>query len=48
MGKLDDLIKQINKDYKEEIAFSGNDAALMKYELVPFSSPRLNYKMYGG
>lgn len=48
MGKLDDLIKQINKDYKEEIAFSGNDAALMKYELVPFSSPRLNYMMYGG
>lgn len=48
MGKLDALIKQINKDYKEEIAFSGNDAALMKYELVPFSSPRLNYMMYGG
>jgi len=48
MGKLDTLIKQINKDYKEEIAFSGNDAALMKYELVPFSSPRLNYMMYGG
>lgn len=48
MSKLDALIKQINKDYKEEIAFSGNDAALMKYELVPFSSPRLNYMMYGG
>lgn len=48
MGKLDALIKQINKDYKEEIAFSGNDAVLMKYELVPFSSPRLNYMMYGG
>lgn len=48
MSKLDALIKQINKDYKEEIAFSGDDAALMKYELVPFSSPRLNYMMYGG
>lgn len=48
MSKLDALIKQINKDYKEEIAFNGNDAALMKYELVPFSSPRLNYMMYGG
>lgn len=48
MSKLDALIKQINKDYKEEIAFNGNDAALMKYELVPFSSPRLNYMLYGG
>ena len=48
MSKLDNLIKQINKDYKEEIAFNGNDAALMKYELVPFSSPRINYMMYGG
>ena len=48
MSKLDNLIKQINKDYKEEIAFNGNDAALMKYELVPFSSPRLNYMLYGG
>lgn len=48
MSKLDSLIKQINKDYKETIAFNGNDAALMKYEVVPFSSPRLNYMMYGG
>ena len=48
MSKLDSLIKQINKDYKEEIAFNGNDAALRKYELVPFSSPRLNYMLYGG
>lgn len=48
MSKLDTLIKQINKEYKEEIAFNGNDASLMKYELVPFSSPRLNYMMYGG
>ena len=48
MSKLDTLIKQINKDYKEEIAFNGNDAALRKYELVPFSSPRLNYMLYGG
>ena len=48
MSKLDALIKEINKEYKEEIAFNGNDASLMKYELVPFSSPRLNYMMYGG
>lgn len=48
MSKLDSLIKQINKDYKEEIAFNGNEASLIKYELVPFSSPRLNYMLYGG
>lgn len=48
MGKLDNLIKEINKDYKENIAFSGKDAQLIKYELVPFSSPRLNYMLYGG
>lgn len=48
MSKLDALIKEINKEYKEEIAFNGNDASLMKYELVPFSSPRLNYMLYGG
>lgn len=48
MSKLDALIKEINKEYKEEIAFNGNDAALRKYELVPFSSPRLNYMLYGG
>lgn len=48
MSKLDNLIKQINKDYKEDIAFNGKDASLIKYELVPFSSPRLNYMLYGG
>lgn len=48
MGKLENLIKEINKDYKENIAFSGKDAQLIKYELVPFSSPRLNYMLYGG
>lgn len=48
MSKLDSIIKEINKEYKEEIAFNGNDAELIKYEKVPFSSPRLNYMMYGG
>lgn len=48
MSKLESLINQINKDYKEEIAFNGQDASLIKYELVPFSSPRINYMMYGG
>lgn len=48
MSKLDGLIKQINKDYKEKIAFNGDEAVLIKYELVPFSSPRLNYMLHGG
>lgn len=48
MSKLDSLIKEINKEYKEEIAFNGESASLIKYELVPFSSPRLNYMLYGG
>lgn len=48
MSKLDSLIKQINKDYKEKIAFNGDEASLIKYELVPFSSPRLNYMLHGG
>lgn len=48
MSKVDVLIKEINKDFKEEIAFKGEDASLIKYEVVPFSSPRLNYMLYGG
>ena len=47
MSKLDVLIKEINKEYKEEIAFKGNDIEVYKYEKVPFSSPRLNYMLYG-
>ena len=48
MSKLDALIKEINKEYKEDIAFKGNDIEVYKYEKVPFSSPRLNYMLYGG
>ena len=48
MSKIDLLLKEINKNYKEEIAFNGEQASLIKYELVPFSSPRLNYMLYGG
>ena len=48
MSKLDELIKNINKQYKEEIMFKGDKSNLVKYELVPFSSPRLNYMLYGG
>lgn len=48
MSNLDVLIKEINKKYKEDIAFKGNDIEVYKYEKVPFSSPRLNYMLYGG
>lgn len=48
MSKIDVLIKEINKEYKEDIAFKGNDIEVYKYEKVPFSSPRLNYMLYGG
>lgn len=48
MGQLDNIIKDINKKYKETIAFQGDNENLTKYDLIPFSSPRLNYMLYGG
>jgi len=48
MGKkLDELIKSINKEQKEEIMTRG----LTNYEQfkrIPFTSPRMNYCTYGG
>lgn len=46
MGKLDILIKDINKQYKEDIAARG--IALIMTQKIPFSSPRANYMLYGG
>lgn len=46
MGKLEVLIKDFNKDYKEEIAFRG--LPVRNLSLIPFSSPRVNYITYGG
>lgn len=46
MGKLDVLIKDFNREYKEELVTRGipsNRAAK-----IPFSSPRANYMLYGG
>lgn len=47
MSKLDDLMKDINKKFKDEIMVKG-----VKWEKVdikiPFSSPRANYMTYGG
>lgn len=46
MGKLDTLIKDFNKQYKEEIAARG--IARIQTKKIPFSSPRANYMLYGG
>ena len=46
MGKLDTLIKDFNKQYKEEIAARG--IARIQTRKIPFSSPRANYMLYGG
>lgn len=46
MGKLDVLIKDFNKQYKEEIAARG--IPKIQTQKIPFSSPRANYMLYGG
>ena len=44
--KLDSICKEINKDWKEDIAERGIHR--IKTNKIPFTSPRLNYMMYGG
>lgn len=46
MSKLDILVKQINKQYKEDIASRGIPER--HFEKIPFSSPLANYMTYGG
>ena len=46
MSKLDILVKQINKQYKEDIASRGIPER--HFQKIPFSSPMLNYMTYGG
>ena len=43
---LDDIMKRINKDAKEEIIVKGLPE--YEYERVPFTSPKMNYITYGG
>lgn len=43
---LDDIIKQINKEFKKELAIKGIGQLVLKR--IPFTSPRLNYITYGG
>lgn len=44
--KLDELVKNINKEWKEDIAARGIHR--IHTEKIPFTSPRLNYMTYGG
>lgn len=43
---LDEVVKNINKNAKEEILSQGVSA--YDYERIPFTSPRMNYMTYGG
>lgn len=46
MSKLDALVSQINKEWKEDIAARGIQR--IETKKIPFTSPRLNYMTYGG
>lgn len=46
MSKLDVLVKEINKQYKEDIASRG--IPTRHFERIPFSSPMPNWMTYGG
>ena len=46
MNLLDDVIKEINKEFKKELAVKGIGDFVIKR--IPFTSPRLNYETYGG
>lgn len=46
MSRLDDLMKDINKEFKGDIIRQGVSA--FDYERIPFTSPRLNYMTFGG
>lgn len=46
MSKLDIMVNEINKEYKEDIAARG--IKRIKLNKIPFTSPRLNYMFYGG
>jgi len=43
---LDDVVKDVNKKFKASIANKG--VVFTKLARIPFSSPRLNYMLYGG
>ena len=45
-SKMEDLMKNLNKEFKEDILHKG--LANFDYQRIPFTSPRLNYMTYGG
>ena len=45
-GKLDAIVSQINKQYKEDIASNGIPDR--HFKKIPFTSPMINYMTYGG
>ena len=44
--KLDEIIKTVNKNVKDEILYKGLSA--YDYDRIPFTSPRMNYMTFGG
>lgn len=46
-SKLDELIKSINKEQKEEILTKGI-TTYEQFKKIPFTSPRMNYCTFGG
>lgn len=46
MSKLDELMKDLNKEFKEDLFHKGLSA--YDYQRIPFTSPRLNYMTFGG
>lgn len=45
-SKLDEIMKRVNKDIKEEAFTKGMPE--YEYERIPFTSPKMNYITYGG
>lgn len=46
MGKLDEVMKDFNKKFKEDLVHYGTSS--YDYERIPFTSPRLTYMTFGG
>ena len=46
MSRLDDFLKELNKKSKEQILVKG--ITRKPFRAIPFSSPRMNYMLYGG
>lgn len=46
MSRMDELMKEINKEFKDDLLHMG--LASYDYERIPFTSPRLNYMTFGG